>query len=54
MFYDDIETTMADSDLQYQIITRDSEAKFELKQKEKTSEAWEYLEYGRKFKEEIA
>ena len=44
-FYDNIEGGMADSDSKYKIITGDFNAKkMELKQKKKTSKAWEHLE----------
>ena len=43
-YYDDIERAMADSDSKYKIITGDFNAKIGLKQKKKTSKAWEHLE----------
>ena len=41
--YDDMKRAMADSDSKYKIITRDLNAKIELKQK-KASKAWRHLE----------
>ena len=39
-YYDDTERAMTDSDSKYMIITGDLNAKFEQKQKKKTSKAW--------------
>ena len=54
-FHGDIERAMADSDSKYKIITGDFNAKeMELRQKRKTSKAWEHLKEGREVQDEIA
>ena len=45
-FYIDIERAMADSDSKSKIITESLMQKLELKEKKKTSKAWEHLELG--------
>ena len=52
-FYNDIERATSPSGSKYKTITGDFKQNLKLKQKKKTSKAWEQLEHGREMKEEI-